>query len=332
MQRFVTLAAALVSATLAAGMAFGMPAALADEEIYGACRESEERIVAAELPDTVDLDRCPVDGRVITDGGVGSVLPDPGEGVYAEVLTTSGAQDLGIFRYRDGTVELDHVGDDSEDASPQPALNTTARRSGACSDRAYFDGEGRVESTLSWSFNRSTVPGELTPDSAEGAIRRAGTNVADTRSNCRLGDRVPVSLSYEGNTSSQADVLTDSCSSNDAKSEVSFGDLANGYLAVTCNWRGSGLPYKPIEESDIKINKTDFNWTTRPDARSCSRRFDLEGVMTHERGHTFGLGHVAEDAHGALTMSTFINGSCQSSERTLGRGDVRGLGHKYKQF
>jgi hypothetical protein len=329
MQRLATLVVALVSATLAAGMALGMPAALADAEVYEACRGSEKRIVAAELPDTVDLDRCLVEGRIITDAGVGSVLPDPGEGVYAEVITTSGAQELGIFRSRDGTVELDHVGDDSEDATAEPAFSTAARRSGACKDRAYNDGEGRVESTLSWFFNRSTVPGELTADSAEGAIRRAGTNVADTRSNCRLGDRVPVGLSYAGNTNSQADILRDSCSSNDDESEVSFGDLANGILAGTCNWKDPGFPYDEVTESDIKINKADFNWTTRPDARSCRKRFDLEGVMTHERGHSFGLGHVGENKHGALTMSTFINGSCQSAERTLGRGDVLGLANKY---
>jgi hypothetical protein len=28
-------------------------------------------------------------------------------------------------------------------------------------------------------------------------------------------------------------------------------------------------------------------------------------------------------------MSTTMNGPCQMSERTLGRGDVRGLGEKY---
>ena len=51
--------------------------------------------------------------------------------------------------------------------------------------------------------------------------------------------------------------------------------------------------------------------------------------MTHERGHTFGLNHVAETGHGNLTMSPLINGPCQINERTLGRGDVLGLDRKY---
>jgi len=51
--------------------------------------------------------------------------------------------------------------------------------------------------------------------------------------------------------------------------------------------------------------------------------------MTHERGHTFGMGHVSETGRGNLTMSTNVNGPRQMAERSLGRGDVRGLGAKY---
>ena len=32
---------------------------------------------------------------------------------------------------------------------------------------------------------------------------------------------------------------------------------------------------------------------------------------------------------GNLTMSTNVNGVCQMAERSLGRGDVLGLGRKY---
>lgn len=51
----------------------------------------------------------------------------------------------------------------------------------------------------------------------------------------------------------------------------------------------------------------------------------LISVMTHERGHTYGIAHVAESTHKNLTMSTAINGKCQVSESTLGYGDVLAL-------
>ncbi|WP_338089092.1 matrixin family metalloprotease [Nannocystis pusilla] len=62
-----------------------------------------------------------------------------------------------------------------------------------------------------------------------------------------------------------------------------------------------------------------------PRLRLVFEQFSVKAVMTHERGHTFGLGHVGESSHGDLTMSPTINGPCQDSESTLGEGDVAGL-------
>ncbi len=63
--------------------------------------------------------------------------------------------------------------------------------------------------------------------------------------------------------------------------------------------------------------------------RSCRGLQDVESTVTHERGHTFGLGDVSESSHPNLTMSSESNGPCQTSERTLGRGDAVGLNRKY---
>ncbi len=40
--------------------------------------------------------------------------------------------------------------------------------------------------------------------------------------------------------------------------------------------------------------------------------------MTHEWGHVFGLDRVPEDGNRNQTVSPVINGTCQSSERSLG--------------
>jgi hypothetical protein len=63
--------------------------------------------------------------------------------------------------------------------------------------------------------------------------------------------------------------------------------------------------------------------------RNCGGRFDTQSSMTHERGHTFGLGEASESRHRNLTMSAETNGTCQTSERSLGRGDARGPNNKY---
>ncbi len=46
----------------------------------------------------------------------------------------------------------------------------------------------------------------------------------------------------------------------------------------------------------VQLNKADHDWTTNPGAASCSEQFSVKAVMTHERGHTFGLGHVGRAA------------------------------------
>jgi hypothetical protein len=61
---------------------------------------------------------------------------------------------------------------------------------------------------------------------------------------------------------------------------------------------------------------------------TCGGRYVIRAVQAHERGHTFGLEHVAESTHGNLTMSEQI-GSCSDQEFWLGRGDVLGMRARY---
>lgn len=331
MKRSITvLAVAMTLAAVAIGVNARAMEAQTSEGVLEPCARDNGRIEAADLPAVVRPGQCPVSGRVIQDGPVGSVLPPAGESVYVEALTTSGAKELQIKRLQNGTIELNHVGDDAG-GEPAPADLTATRASGECSDRAFTDGERRVDETLRYRINRSTVPRSISRAAATGAIRRGGANVVSTRNACKLGDRVPVGLVYDGGTSDGAQIDAGvHCLPSDSRSVVSFGDLPRGILAATCNWSRNAPVYDTTVASDVKINRTDFDWTTQPRARSCTGAWDLESVMTHERGHTFGLGHVPEDGHRHLTMSTLLNGPCQPSERTLGRGDVLGLENKYR--
>jgi hypothetical protein len=299
------------------------------EDVLDACEPGKREIKAAALPGIVEPGECPIEGRRIVDGGVGTVVPGPGEGVYAEILTTSGAQELEVRRRADGALELEHVGDDSDAAATEGSAGLTGGP-GECSDPAYTHFSYRVASSLDYRINLTSTPPEISRRSAKNAIRRAASNVFGTDNDCRMGDRVPVALRYAGKTPARAQSGNGLCGADDGRSVVSFGSLREGVLAAACTLSNERPGYNEVRVSDVKINKANFKWTTKPGSRSCSKRFDVESVMTHEWGHTFGLGHVLESRHGNLTMSGGVNGPCQDAERTLGRGDVLALDGKYR--
>ena len=299
-------------------------------EVLGACGPEKREIKAAALPGVVEPGECPVGGRQISDGPVASVVPPPGRTVYAEVLTTSGSEELSVSRQPDGAIELDQGGDEPEfeaPAGPGRAVN----RNG-CYSSGYTDLDHKVTGALSFSYNVSSTPTNLSRLQARNAVRRAASNVFNTRNNCRLGDRVPVFVSYGGRSGAPAQVGNDLCGLDDGRSIVAFGDLRGGILAAACTISEDrpDFPYDEVVSADIKINRSDFRWTASPGVRTCSRDYDIEGVVTHEWGHVFGLGHVPESGNQNQTMSPNINGPCQGTERTLGRGDVLGLDAKYQ--
>ncbi|HSV64387.1 MAG TPA: matrixin family metalloprotease [Mycobacteriales bacterium] len=60
----------------------------------------------------------------------------------------------------------------------------------------------------------------------------------------------------------------------------------------------------------------------------CSGAYDVQSVLTHEQGHTFGLSHVDLTTHSTQVMATAI-GACDTSKRLLGMGDYTGLARLY---
>jgi len=288
--------------------------------VLSACGEEPTRTFTADTPEALSrLVPTLRPGDWVRHREVAVRVPAAGEGVYAEALLVDGRTvELQLETAESGRVAL--IRHDEPQAAAEPL---THHAMGACSEGAYNLLNYRWNNTYRWYFNAGTTPGELTIAEAEQALREATSNITGGRNDCGLTDAIGASHQYEGRTDRSADIdATGGCNARDGVSVTGFGDLPGGTLALTCTWSGAS----GAVESDARINKVEFSWTTNASSAGCSNRYGLEAVMTHERGHTFGLGHVASGS--LLTMRPGF-GPCDGSGATLGLGDVRGLRQKY---
>lgn len=330
MKRISSIAAALALACTAVAMFAGSLLAQAGPGVYEACAPGKQEIRAGALPEVVDEDRCPVEGRVIVDGGIGAVVPEPGMAISADATSVEGHQHLVVSNPRGDEISIDSVGAEPSSDASTADLATRAAGPSPCQD-GYYNSRGyKVYNYNRWYANVGSIPDNLSKAGAVAAMKRGGANVYRVQDSCGMPDRVKGVLRYQGGTRRSVDVNSNAtCNANDGKSVIGFGDLPDGVVAYACvaYWVENNAPDR-VASSDIRLNKFDYSWTTRVRS-SCRGRYDVESSVTHERGHTFGLGEASEGSHGNLTMSEASNGSCQTSERSLGRGDARGFNSKY---
>ncbi|HEV3000657.1 MAG TPA: hypothetical protein VGW75_07950 [Solirubrobacteraceae bacterium] len=278
-------------------------------------------------------------GALVREHGVGVVVPGPGQFVTSEALSEDGARMITAHTRQDGTVLVSTAGGAADDDMTvmEPPLG---RAIPACDDPArtfmawsWSHGKPvRWRSNFRWWFRSSTTPTYMNVDYARAAISRAVQNIVSADNDCGWLDTVDATSDFGGDTTQFAtNMATDGlCVTPDGVSVVAFGTLPAGTYAGTCVWGiDEGDAYGRITSSDVRVNKASYTWyAVKPS--DCQTRNSVEAVLTHEFGHTFGLGHVGpEDTHGWLTMSTQFNGPCQSSESTLGLGDLNGLFELY---
>jgi hypothetical protein len=253
--------------------------------------------------------------RVEVDG-VGVVAPEPGTTAWGAALRADGESSiLGVETREDGTVVIHRapalVADSGGPAGPAQ---------GACGDGAYSLNGDDWDKSYHWYFNRDSAPSEVDEGRATEAVRDGVENIPQANNDCGLGDKVGATQKYQGTKNDAGNIGSDStCNGSDGRSMLGFGNLQADDLAFTCWWTRNGA----IIEGDIRLNKFEYSWVVEIGG-SCVTKYSIEAVVTHEAGHVFGLGHVDEAAHGSLTMSPVML-TCQSSEKTLGLGDVRGL-------
>lgn len=248
------------------------------------------------------------------EGGVGVRAPARGRWVQATFdLAGGGALTLFARRGTDGTLE---VGPEAKpDARQAPAA---AAAVGECSDAAHVFGGGHWRQTFRWFFNPRGNPPQLDVGEVEAALRDGTRNVVAAQNLCGRPDAVGASAEYRGRAVHDPGIVGTLCLGADGINVVGWMVLPPPILAGTCNY-GLG---SELVESDVVFNNLQLWYRTRPGV--CVQMFDLTAVATHEWGHSFGLGHVAEETHPHLTMSTQTAG-CDGSGSTLGLGDMLGL-------
>ncbi|MDG6102055.1 zinc metalloprotease [Dactylosporangium aurantiacum] len=200
---------------------------------------------------------------------------------------------------------------------------------GRCADPAGTWLGMRWRNQLRWRVNEQTIPAYL-GDRARvvQSLRSAATTVDTGRNDCGLPANLGIDESYAGRTDHRAGVTAaGGCGERDGHNAVSFGRLEQGLLAVTCIWWFGGKENGRSVEADILIDDTEgLFFTTTP--ADCASRWDLEGTVTHEFGHAFGLGHVPFAEHGTQTMTDGLP-DCSTAYRGLGLGDYLTLKQQY---
>lgn len=269
---------------------------------------------------------CDLTGKIITDHGVGALVPSPGKGVYAEGHEKGSSLGVG----QEFAVEVDltsqdvtlrHVGDDSllpvgiipraSISGPLPACNDDSKRL-----------EGfKEKKTLRWKLNTGTIPGRYNKDAVASAIKKGANNVDGLTTNCNVVGGADIPLVYDGLTGKRSNLdSSGNCKTINNYSTADFGSLP--VAARTCSWYVILDGRDSLVESDVRFD-TGQPFTTTPASGGCSGKLDVQATATHEFGHAFGLAHVGTD-HKNLTMAARLP-VCSVAPRTLGLGDIKGL-------
>jgi Matrixin len=235
-----------------------------------------------------------------------AVAVPAGSGVVAETVMVDGSEH-------------------SVSAAATPGVATQPRLAGtpaSCADAAYTLSGYKVAGTIRFGYNGSGAPAAVAANAGV-AVRNSLVAVSSGANRCGYAAGVKASGAYVGGSKRTPQLNTSGgCTGNDGVNVVGWGTLPNGYLAITCIYFVSGQ----VVNADVMLSKRYAWFLSRP--AGCQNTYDLQSVLTHEQGHTFGLSHVDPTAHRTETMATLI-GPCDISKRQLGRGDYAGLVRLY---
>ncbi len=319
------LAALVVGAAVISGSqpAAGAPSADAPPDLCA----TTGPIPAARLASGVRSADCSLVGRVVVSGAAAVVVPPDGIGVGADGLAAGTGSDGPSLQVQNvgGVVRAVEGAPDSgagQPASPRLA----AREAGPCAAKGYAleSGGHPWGGPLKWRYQRGSTPKRLGKYTSFVQIRAGITNMATGRDSCGLKGHPKASASYLGRTSTRPHIRAGkqrvTCGAFDRTNVVGWGTLPSGLIGWTCYWWGAG---GAMIGADMRISPAPRVVLAFP--QRCSAKYDLQSIATHEWGHAFGLGHVANSS---LTMHHFLP-PCSTAFRTLGLGDFKGMKRLY---
>jgi len=309
------------------------------------CPTGHGTVDAATLATDTPVAGCDLGGAVVSTGALAVRVPDADGSVTAAGMGRTGHPAVLTVTRSGGNVHATVGGNAGTEKEPPPeGIERFGRADGsstepepqalaaetAAIDARCADGAGswlgmRWRSQYKWLLRTKYLPGYLgTADPVRDAIRAAGASVDDGHNDCGIGGGIALSQRYAGDTDRDANIRPDgTCGTRDERNVVAFGELSGGLLALTCLWWSRGRTV----EADIRISDVDHLFALQP-TESCADTWDLQGTLTHEFGHVFGLGHVTFAEHGELTMSDGLP-ACSTRFRALGLGDYQTLKNQY---
>jgi hypothetical protein len=201
------------------------------------------------------------------------------------------------------------------------ALAAVANTTTDCTSTAYTLEKWRLSGTHTWTYNPAGAPTSVAATAAA-TIQKATQNLLTGQNRCGLRVTLPYTHTYTGATTKTAQVSpTGTCTGNDGISTTSWGTLPTNTLGYTCVYYKTSTG--TVIASDMMLNNT-RKWFTGTTPTNCTDTFDLESVITHERGHTAGLAHVDQTTQTRQTMSPRTL-ACTTYKRLIGSGDLTGL-------
>jgi hypothetical protein len=193
----------------------------------------------------------------------------------------------------------------------------------ACKDRAFSLEHHKWNKALRFHVNLAKMPQRFHKKTVVRQIRAANGNMRKGRNSCGKPRIATPASHYLGRTSKKPNITATgpTCGTGNGLNVVAFGNLPGNLLGWTCYWYIG----RHMVGTDMLLDNGPNLSTKLPG--NCTNQWDFEGTVTHEWGHSYGLGHTG-DGHANLTMQHLLR-ACSPYARTLGLGDWLGMKKMY---